>query len=38
MFHPVVALVLLGLSGRLAQTAWTEARARRTEPLPATTQ
>ena len=37
MFHPVVALVLLGLSGRLAQTAWTEARARRAEPLPAAT-
>ena len=27
MFHPVNALVLLGLSGRLAQQAWAEARA-----------
>jgi hypothetical protein len=35
MFHPVNALVLLGLSGRLAYAAWTEARARRTEPVPA---
>jgi hypothetical protein len=37
MFHPVNALVLLGLSGRLAQTAWTEARARRATPVPAAT-
>lgn len=27
MFHPVNALVLLGLSGRLAQQAWAETRA-----------
>lgn len=33
MFHPVNALVLLGLSGRLAQLAWSEARA--TAPVPA---
>ena len=35
MFHPVNALVLLGLSGRLAQVAWAEARARRALPVPA---
>lgn len=33
MFHPVNALVLLGLSGRLAQLAWSEARAN--APVPA---
>ena len=36
MFHPVNALVLLGLSGRLAQAAWMEARSRKAEPVPAT--
>ena len=35
MFHPVNALLLLGLSGRLAHTAWKEARARRAQPVPA---
>ncbi|HET8895061.1 MAG TPA: hypothetical protein VFM96_13285 [Gaiellaceae bacterium] len=35
MFHPVNALVLLGLSGRLAQVAWAEARARKAEPVSA---
>ena len=35
MFHPVNALVLLGLSGRLAQVAWAEARARKALPVPA---
>jgi hypothetical protein len=37
MFHPVTALVLLGLSGRLAQVAWKEAHARKAEPPPAGT-
>jgi hypothetical protein len=37
MFHPVNALVLLGLSGRLAQVAWAEARARKALPVPAAT-
>ena len=32
MFHPVNALVLLGLSGGLAHRAWAEARTRKTVP------
>ncbi len=36
MFHPVNALVLLGLSGRLAQQAWSEARATNRAPESAT--
>lgn len=32
MFHPVNALVLLGLSGMLTRKAWTEARARAQAP------
>ena len=32
MFHPVNALLLLGLSGSLAYTAWAEARARDEAP------
>jgi hypothetical protein len=35
MFHPVNALILLGLSGRLAQAAWVEARSRKAEPVAA---
>jgi hypothetical protein len=31
MFHPVNALILLGLSGTLARRAWAEARAARAE-------
>jgi hypothetical protein len=36
MFHPVNAIILLGLSGRLAHYAWTTHRSRDTETTPAT--
>jgi hypothetical protein len=35
MFHPVNALLLLGLSGRLAHYAWTARKAEETEAVPA---
>ena len=35
MFHPVVALVLLGLSGRLAHYAWTSRKSKDTAAAPA---
>ena len=36
MFHPVNAIILLGLSGRLAHYAWTTRKAEGTEAAPAT--
>lgn len=36
MFHPVNALILLGLSGRLAHYAWTTRKAEETEAVAAT--
>ena len=36
MFHPVNAILLLGLSGRLAHYAWTTRRSEDTEAAPAT--
>src|SRR5215470_3009643 len=35
MFHPVNALLLLGLSGRLAYYAWTAGREKKAEAVPA---
>ena len=35
MFHPVVALVLLGLSGRLAHYAWTSGKSKDAAAAPA---
>jgi hypothetical protein len=35
MFHPVNALLLLGLSGRLAHYAWTSGKQREEAPAPA---
>ena len=36
MFHPVNALLLLGLAGRLAHYAWTTGKAKDEAPTPAT--
>jgi hypothetical protein len=38
MFHPVNAIILLGLSGRLAHYAWTTAKSRDAAAAPATAQ
>lgn len=35
MFHPVNAIILLGLSGRLAHYAWTTGKSKDTETAPA---
>jgi uncharacterized membrane protein len=35
MFHPVNAIILLGLSGRLAHYAWTTSRKKESEVAPA---
>jgi hypothetical protein len=37
MFHPVNALLLLGLSGRLAHYAWTSGKQKEQAPAPAVT-
>jgi Zn-dependent protease with chaperone function len=35
MFHPVNAIILLGLSGRLAHYAWTSRKSEEAAPAPA---